>query len=300
MKKYIGIDLGGTNIRVAVVTEDGQILSQLKSPSYAKEGREKVFNNMIDLIKQLPDWQQCAGVGAGVPGPCNQVTGSMMLDTNLPGFKGFPLADAMTEALGLPSYIDNDANVAGLAEALLGAGKGLPIVYYVTLSTGIGGGLVIDGKCVSGKHGFTGEIANIIIDRNREKINYLAVGAVENEASGTAITRKVKALLGEGAVRHAGDVFKLAAEGNEKAKMIADQAIGDLAQLFATLAAAVDPDSFVLGGGLMASADYFMEPMIEKYKEITHEALHDTQFFRAELEEPGILGAAMIPRSRGH
>ena len=122
-------------------------------------------------------------------------------------------------------------------------------MYYAfaryPVSSATFGGLVIDGKCVSGKHGFTGEIANIIIDRNREKINYLAVGAVENEASGTAITRKVKALLGEGAVRHAGDVFQLATEGNEKAKMIADQAIGDLAQLFATLAAAVDPDCFV-------------------------------------------------------
>ena len=105
--------------------------------------------------------------------------------------------------------------------------------------------------------------------------------------------------MGENAVRHAGDVFQLAVEGNEKAKLIADQAIGDLAQLFATLAAAVDPDCFVIGGGLMKSAEYFMGPMIEKYKEITHEALHDTEFFEAELEEPGIIGAAMLPRSRG-
>ena len=300
MKKYIGIDLGGTNVRVAVVDEEGNILSQVKSPSYATEGREKVLSNLYSLIRKLPDWQECSGIGAGVPGPCNQVTGAMMLDTNLPGFKGFPFAQDMSREFGMPAYIDNDANVAGLAEALVGAGKGLPVVYYVTLSTGIGGGLIVDGKCVSGMHGFTGEIANIIIDRNREKVNYLAVGAVENEASGTAITRKGQAALGKELVKHAGNVFDLAAEGNEEAKKIADAAIKDLAQLFATLAAAVDPDAFVLGGGMMQSANYFLQPLVEKFKEVTHDALHDTPFIVAELEEPGIIGAAMLPKSRGN
>ncbi len=300
MKKYIGIDLGGTNVRVAVVTENGEILSQVKSPSYATEGRDKVISNLYSLIRELPDWRECSGIGAGVPGPCNQISGAMMLDTNMPGFKGFPFAQSMSKEFGMPAYIDNDANVAGLAEALVGAGKGLPVVYYVTLSTGIGGGLIVDGKCVSGKHGFTGEIANIIIDRNREKVNYLAIGAVENEASGTAITRKGQAVFGEKAVQHAGNVFDLAASGNEDAKKIADEAIADLAQLFATLAAATDPDAFILGGGMMQSADYFLQPLIEKFKEITHTALHDTPFLVAKLDEPGIIGAAMLPRSRGN
>ena len=300
MKKYIGIDLGGTNVRVAVIDEEGKILSQVKSPSYATEGRDKVLKNLYSLIRELPDWKECSGIGAGVPGPCNQITGSMMLDTNLPGFKDFPFAQDMSREFGMPAYIDNDANVAGLAEALVGAGKGVPVVYYVTLSTGIGGGLVVDGKCVSGKHGFAGEIANIIIDRNREKVNYLAVGAVENEASGTAIRRKGQAIFGADVIKHAGSVFDMAADGNEEAKKIVDGAIQDLAQLFATLAAAVDPDAFVLGGGMMQSAHYFLQPLIEKYKEITHDALHDTPFVVAKLDEPGIIGAAMLPKSRGN
>ena len=300
MKKYIGIDLGGTNVRVAVVTEDGEVLSQLKCPSYAKEGREKVLDNLFSLIHQLPNWQECSGIGAGVPGPCDQKSGAMMLDTNLPGFAGFPFAKALSDEFGMPAYIDNDANVAGLAEALLGAGKGKDVVYFVTISTGIGGGLIVNGKTVSGRHGFAGEIANIIIDRNREKVNYLAVGAVENEASGTAISRKAKAALPDIELRHAGSLFELAAAGNEKAQEIADGVEMDLAQLFATLAAAVDPDIFVLSGGVMNSADYFLEAMIEKFKSITHTALHDTEFVRAILEEPGIVGAAMLPKSHGN
>ena len=123
MKKYIGVDLGGTNVRVAVVTEDGQVLAQEKGPSYAEEGRDRVLENIVDLVKKLPDWQQCSGIGAGVPGPCDQVTGSMLLSTNLPGFEGFPFAEYLSKELNMPAFIDNDANVAGLAEAVFGAGR---------------------------------------------------------------------------------------------------------------------------------------------------------------------------------
>ena len=300
MKKYIGVDLGGTNVRVAIVTEEGEILAQTKGPSYAQEGRERVIENIVEMVKSLPGWEECAGIGAGVPGPCDQKTGSMLLSTNLPGFAGYPFAAKLSEELNMPAFIENDADVAGLAEAVFGAGKGYPIVFYVTISTGIGGGLVIDGKCVSGKHGFAGEIANIIIDRNRNKINYLQVGAVENEASGTAISRKGRELLSDLGVTESREVFKLAREGNPRAQAIIDEAVRDLAQLFATISAVVDPDIFILGGGMMKSADVFFEPMIEKYKELTHDALNDTLFVQAELEEPGILGAAMLPRSHGY
>ena len=172
MKTYIGVDLGGTNVRAAIVDEDGKVLIQKKSPSYAQEGKEKVMDTIINLIKSLPDYESCSGIGVGVPGPCDEKTGSMVLATNLPGFEGYSIANKLEETFHMPSFIDNDANVAALAEALVGAGKGKKVVYYVTLSTGIGGGLVINGECISGKHGFTGEIANIIIDRNRSKVNY--------------------------------------------------------------------------------------------------------------------------------
>ena len=299
MKKYIGIDLGGTNVLVAIVDEEGNVLADISGPSYAQEGPRKVLNNIYTMVRSLPGWNECVGLGAGVPGPCDQETGSMCLDTNLPGFKGFPFAMTLSEELGIPSFIDNDANVAGLAEALVGAGIGKKVVYYVTVSTGIGGGLIVNGQCVSGKHGFTGEIANIIIDRNREKYNYLNAGAVENEASGPAILRKAKAADPEAVLEHTGTVFRLAAEGNEKLQKVVDEAVGDLAQLFATIAAVVDPDVFILGGGVMKSASYFLDDLVEKYKAISHTALHDTKFVLAQLSEPGVVGAAMLPKSHG-
>lgn len=299
MKSYIGIDLGGTNVRVAKITEDGKILAQVKGPSYGQEGPAKVMANIKELIREIPDWKECSGMGVGVPGPVNTTAGCMVLSTNLPGFTNYPIADELSKEFGMPAYVDNDANVAGLAEALVGAGKGLKTVFYVTISTGIGGVLVVDGKTVSGKHGFGGEIANIIIDRNREKINYLNVGAVENECSGTAIKRKAEAAIPEKDFPHTGLVFEYAEDGDERAQAIVDGMEKDLGQLFATIACVCDPDIFILGGGMMKSADKFLPGVVANFKEMSHTAVHDTPFVIAGLDEPGIIGAAMLPVSQG-
>lgn len=299
MKTYIGIDLGGTNVRVAKISEDGEVLAQVKGPSYGTEGPAKVMANLKSMVREIPGWEECSGMGVGVPGPVNTAAGTMVLSTNLPGFAGYPFADELSKEFGMPAFLDNDANVAGLAEALVGAGKGLKTVFYVTISTGIGGVLVVDGKTVSGKHGFGGEIANIIIDRDRKQINYLNVGAIENEASGTAITRKGREAFPDKDIAHAGNVFDLADAGDEKAIAIIEGMKKDLGQLFATIACVCDPDMFVLGGGMMKSADKFLPGVIEQYKAMSHTAVHDTPFVIAGLEEPGIVGAAMLPKSNG-
>lgn len=299
MKTYIGIDLGGTNVRVAKVDEDGNVLAQVKGPSYGQEGPEKVMANLKEMVREIPGWNECAGIGVGVPGPVDTKAGTMVLSTNLPGFKGYPFASELKKEFGMPAFLDNDANVAGLAEALCGAGKGMGTVFYTTISTGIGGVLVVDGKTVSGKHGFGGEVANIIIDRNREKVNYLNAGAIENEASGTAITRKGRAVFGEGAIPHAGVVFEKAADGDPEAQKIAEQAEEDLGQFFATVACVCDPEVFIIGGGLTKSADKFLPGVIANYQKFSHEAVRDTPFVIAGLEEPGVIGAAMLPKSAG-
>ena len=264
MKSYLGIDLGGTNVRVAKISEDGKILAQVKGPSYGQEGPAKVMANIKEMVRDIPGWKDCAGIGVGVPGPVDTKAGTMVLSTNLPGFAGYPFADEMSKEFGMPAFLDNDANVAALAEALVGAGKGLQYVFYTTISTGIGGCLVVDGKTVSGKHGFGGEVANIIIDRNREKVNYLNVGAIENEASGTGLKRKYEQLSGE-RIAHTGVVFDRALAGDEIAKKVKAEYEKDLGQYFATIACVCDPDIFILGGGMMKSADKFLPGVIEQY-----------------------------------
>ncbi|MEJ8737561.1 ROK family protein [Erysipelotrichaceae bacterium HCN-30851] len=297
MKTYIGVDLGGTNVRVAKVDENGNILQLVKQPTEVDKGREYVVEKIISMIESIEGYEDCAGIGMGVPGPVDTKNKVMILSTNLPGFKGFEFAKIISDHFKKPTFLDNDVNVAGMGEALLGAGKGKDIVYYVTISTGIGGALVVNEKVIAGKNGHAGEIANLVIDRNRNKVNYLNVGAVENEASGTAITKKGKAVFGENAIQHAGDVFDLARKGNEQALQLCDEVAYDLAMMFSQIAHVVDPEVFVLGGGVMKGKDVFFDKMESYYRDLIHQGMQTVEFVEAELEEPGIVGAAMLPKA---
>lgn len=297
MKHYIGIDLGGTNVRAAMVNENGEVLQIVKEATEINLGTSHVMEKLKNMIRQLDGYEKVSGIGLGVPGPVDIKNGVMVLSSNLPGFKGYPIAQEIQDTFNIPTYIDNDANVAGLGEARQGAGKGADSCYYVTISTGIGGAMVVDGKVVSGKTGHAGEIGNIIIDRNREKVNHLNVGAVENEASGTAITRKGKAIFGD-SIEHAGHVFDLARKGNGEAAELVDQMAYDLAVMFSSIALIVDPEIIVIGGGVMNKAkDVFFEKMESYFRTMIHPGMQSVRLVEASLEEPGIVGAAMLPMS---
>ena len=298
MKTVIGIDLGGTNVRVAKITEQGEVLQEIKSPSYGMEGPEKVTSNIINLVKQIEGYKECAGIGIGVPGPVDTINRVMKLSSNLKGFVDYPLAAKLEEATGLPTFMDNDANVAGLAEARVGAGKGVPIVYYVTISTGIGGALCVDGKVVSGRNGYAGEIGNIIIDRNRKKYNHLNPGAVENEASGTAIGRIGSEEIGEH-VTSAREVFGLAGQNDPKALEIIDRISYDFAQMMSVIAHVCDPHVFVIGGGCSMASDLYFDKLEKYYNSMVHTGMRGVAIRKAVLKEPGVIGAAMLVKSRG-
>ena len=298
MKTYIGVDLGGTNVRVAKVSEDGKIIQVVKEETQVENGVEFVIAKIIRLIESIDGYAEVSGIGMGVPGPVDVENGVMMLATNLPGFQDYPMAETIRKHFNIPVYADNDVNVACLAESYHGAGKGKPICYYVTISTGIGGAFTFNNRLVSGKAGYAGEVADIIIDRNREKVNYLNVGAVENEASGTAITRIGKAAFGDH-IKHAGMVFDLAREGDKKALEIVDTMAYDLAVMFSTIALVVDPHIFVVGGGCMKSKDVFFDKAIAYFKDLVHVGMQDVIFEQAQLDEPGLVGAAMLPMSYG-
>lgn len=298
MKTVIGIDLGGTNVRVAKVSEDGQILQVLSSPSHALEGTEKVMSNLKSLIRQIDGLSEVSGIGIGVPGPVDTIKGVMTMATNLPGFENYPMAQELEHEFNIPTFVDNDANVAGLAEALVGAGKGYNIVYYITHSTGVGGALVADGKVISGKNGYAGEVGNIIIQSEGEKINHLNIGAAENVFSGTALVNQAKVKLNPN-ITSAKEIFDLAKEGN----VIAQKMIDDMAYHFALLCSAighvVDPHVFVIGGGVSKSHEAYFDKLLENYNKLVHVGMRNPLFKRAELTEPGIVGAAMLPISHG-
>lgn len=298
MKAVIGIDLGGTNVRVAKVSEKGDILQIESSESYAQEGTKKVMDNLKSLIAKI-DKSDVVGIGIGVPGPVDTRRGVMTMATNLPGFEEYPMAKEIEAEFKLPTYVDNDANVAGLAEALVGAGKGEPIVYYVTHSTGVGGALVVDGKLVSGRYGYAGEVGNIILTREGEKINHLNIGAAENLFSGTALVKEAQAKL-DPSITSAKAIFDKANAGDKVAQEIIDMMAFNFASLLSAIAHVVDPHIFVIGGGVSKSKDYYFDKMANYYNGLVHVGMRNPTIKRAELSEPGIIGAAMLPISHGH
>lgn len=299
MKKYLGIDLGGTNVRVAKINPEGGIEQIVKGPSYGLESTEKIVNNLLNLIRQIDNLDEVASIGLGVPGPVDQKKGWMNMASNIPALARVPLVDILEKEFKIPVAMDNDANVACLAEAYFGAGKDKDIVVYVTHSTGIGCGICVNRKTISGAHGFAGEIGNIVVNRNGDKINHLNRGAVEIEASGTNIVRKAQERIDKN-IEHAGQVFDLAfKENNEVAKKIIDDMTTDFALALANVAHVIDPDVFVIGGGVTKAKDYYFEDLISKFKEMVHEGMRDIEFKVAQLDEPGLLGAGMLPKSKG-
>ena len=298
MKYYVGIDLGGTNVRVCKINEDGKILQDVISPSYGMEGPDRIIDNIIDLLKKF-DLSDVEGIGVGIPGPVDAVTNTITMATNIPGCAGYPFADKIAEATGKKVVLDNDANVAGLAEAIFGAGKGYPVVYYITHSTGIGGGLIVNGKVVQGHKGYGGEIANVIVDpsaKRFERYNHLNKGAVESLASGTAIGLIGKEKLGD-KVNSGRDVFDLASKGDPKAIEIIDKASKDIATMMSAISAIVAPDIFVIGGGCSHSSDVYFDRIRSYFKTMCHEGMKEVPIVKAKLEEPGVLGAAMTVKS---
>lgn len=293
MRKFIGVDLGGTNVRVAVVNEIGDILEDVKSPSLSDQGPEVVLDNIIKMIDSLKHKDNVLGIGLGIPGPVDTENGYVTLATNIKDFAYFPVVKYLKDRLNLPVFMDNDANVAGLAEAMVGAGKGEKIVYYVTHSTGIGGALVVNGQVVSGNFGYAGEIANIIIDRSREKVNHLNAGAVENWAAGEAMVRQARERISED-IDSAAAIFALAQDNHPVATEIIETMITDFALMLSTIAHVVEPHVFVIGGGVSKSANLYLNKVIEQYNTMVHPGMRNTKFELAKLDEPGVIGAAML------
>ena len=295
MEKRISIELGCENLRVAVVDSQGKILHQLSAPTNVHQGYDTVMSRMIALIKQLRDVSSCTHIGIGVPGPIDADEGILTMATNLTGFDHKPIKKDLETAFSIPCHIENDVNVAALAEARYGAGKGYRSLYYISLSTGIGGAYVLAGHILRGTNGYAGEIGNIIIDQNRDKYNHLNIGAVENEASGNAITREGKCYFGDDIVQNAGDVFAQARLNDPIAIKLCDDFSKDLAVMMSTIAHVIDPQVFIFGGGCMKSADMFFSLMEERFRSLIHERMRHVEVKKAQLQNPGLLGAALLP-----
>ncbi len=218
----VGVDLGGTNLRVAAVDSDGAILQRVSIPAVYDCGPERVVEDIVRVIGSVRGPLGAAGlrgVGIGVPGFIDTETGVVMEAANLPGFQDFPMRDEVQKHLGTPIILENDANAAALGEMWMGAGRDVKDLMLITLGTGVGGGIVSDGKILHGSRGMAGEIGHMTVYPDGNPCGCGNCGCLEKHASATAIAAMGRMLL-LGRDVTAARVYQLGNEGNEHAKLI--------------------------------------------------------------------------------
>lgn len=291
MKYAVGIDVGGTNTRVALINDEYKIVERVQF-STDTQNPQVTLEKINNVIKGFG--QKIEGIGISCPGPLDLIHGIILETPNLPGWHYFHLTEELQNITGIKVQLQNDANLAGLAEAVIGAGAGKSHVQFLTISTGVGAGFCIDGKIYQGSKGFAQEVANCIVWKNGPFHGVLKSGSIESIASGTAITTRAKNLGLE--VVHAGDVYDLAQEGNELAIQIMEDAYEYLSNFISILYGVLDPDLFVLSGSVALKIPGFIEEIEKRVKEKVFDALKDNiKIVPAALgEDCGLIGAACL------
>ncbi len=308
----IGIDLGGTFIKFALLDEGLSRKGAHQSPTPVAEGPEGVIAAMIAGARQLLEQEDVApgsvvGVGIGSPGPLDAEAGIVIGMPNIPGFDNVPLRDRVGEGLSLPAVLENDANAAALGEFLLGSGRGTSVMALLTLGTGLGSGIVIDGKLLHGAHGIGAELGHIIVEPGGEQCGCGQRGCLERYASATYLARYARRLIEQDrresslaeVLRQTGrldarDVEHACRDGDPLAREVWDRAVKYLAVGCVNLCRILDPDVIVLGGGLAKAGDRLLEPLSDHFRRLHWEiSPPKTRLTLAELgNDAGVIGAA--------
>jgi glucokinase len=303
MGHVIAIDVGGTHLRAAVYAPNSQIpLQHQRTKTHAPN--EKIFDRMAALVESV--WQgDVIAIGVSSPGPLDSRTGMVMATPNIKEWQNFPLTANLTERFGVPAYLDNDANLAGLAEWKFGAGRGHHNVLYLTISTGVGGGVIIEDRLLQGHHGLAAELGHVTIAEDGPVCGCGFRGHLEAFSSGTGIERYVadelaagrKSALSERPSAHA--IAEAAKKGDELAREAYARAGKYLGIGVANYLHIFDPSIVILGGGVSMSGALLFEPFEASLrKHVFHPRyLEGLVITKAELgDDAGLLGALVLAR----
>lgn len=295
----LGIDLGGTKTALALV-QDGRVLAsdRIETP---QKGFESVVQAISAAASSLLDQNADIGpverAGIGSPGPLDLVGGRVLWAPNIVGMENAPLVAALQDSLHLPVHLENDANAAGFAEHLFGAAQGLETSVYLTLSTGVGGGLFIGDKVIHGAHGIAGEVGHMTLLPGGPVGGDGHLGTLESIAAGRSIARD--ASYGYGVDMTAPEVFRRAAAGEHIALTIVDNAAEFTAIGMANIVKLFDPAAFVLGGGLTNAGDFYLDRI--KAALARHlRGYPEPEIRLAKLgQDAGVIGAAAVAAVAG-
>jgi glucokinase len=316
-KLIVGIDVGGTKVAGGLVTLKGQLVKALVVPTRAEKGFKSSYSQIVHLIERLIKLaggkDNIAGVGVCTPGPLNPKTGVVINPPNLPGWRNIRLASLLERDFHLPARVENDANAAGLAEVLFGAAVGYRDVFYVTVSTGIGTGVIINRKIYHGKNGVGGEGGHVSIDfRSPYRCGCGTLGCIEALAAGPAMARRARVALEQEHSQPSllrelsgGDLGKIspvmiqqaARRGDDVAKFIIDETGFFLGAWLGGMMSLFDPEAIIIGGGVAQIG----KPLFEKIRQtmphytINRRFVEKLPILPAKLQKNvGVYGAASV------
>lgn len=308
MQYCFGVDVGGTTVKLGLFTEEGQMLSQWSIDTRKEEQGKYVLSDVAASLQEKMEQNNLGkedfiGIGIGVPGPVTS-DGVVNHCVNL-GWGKVNVEKELEALTGLPVKAGNDANVAALGEAWQGGGKGYEDVIMVTLGTGVGGGVILDGKILTGNRGAAGEIGHIFVNSNEtDHCNCGKRGCLEQYASATGIVKEAKRILKEyeqpSSLRSipdfsAKDIFDQAKEGDELANVAVNRLCEYLGIALSHVAEVVDPQAFVIGGGVSKAGSILTENISKYYNEYVMMPLRDKVFCLAQLgNDAGIYGSAKL------
>ena len=323
---FAGVDVGGTNVKIGIVDDNGQIVADTKFPTKADDSPdvavEQAKRELTGLLSdQGLDWDQVAAVGVGTPGPMDIKAGLILTPTNLPGWHNYPIKEKLGQAVGKPVTFTNDANAASFGEYWVGGGQAFPSMILLTLGTGVGGGIIIDDFSIDGEHSHGAEIGHMTIDTSdgARVCSCGHRGHLEAYASATAVvdrtceamssplglTSSLRKQTSEASPLSALMISNAAEDGDEFALKIVLETADYLARGIADLAHIIDPAAFILGGGMNFGGNHspmgqkFLEQVVLSTRKIVFPVLAERLVVKfAELgSEAGFVGAAGLART---
>jgi glucokinase len=313
MKYYLGVDLGGTNIAVGLVNENGEIVAKKSTKTLAQRGYEEIVADMARLCKELISENNIAeddivSAGIGAPGSIDKEKGRVIYANNL-NFCDTPLADELKKHINKPVFIDNDANCAAWAEYMAGSSKGFSTSVMITLGTGVGSGVIIDGKLQGGFNFCGGELGHTVIDVNGPLCTCGRKGCFEVFSSATGLVNMTKEYAEKDKASklwkytkegkfNGRSAFLAADEGDETAKAVVENYIKHLAVGVANIINIFQPEIFVIGGGVANEGDNLIKPLTKMVFSQTYtnpNIVPMCNIVKAKLgNDAGIIGAALL------
>ncbi|MCF0136232.1 MAG: ROK family glucokinase [Lachnospiraceae bacterium] len=309
----VGVDLGGTTIKAGVVNEQGQIIKQKAIPTGAERSCRAVVEDMADLVLEIVaeagySMDEVASVGIGSPGAIDPVNGLVVFAANFADFRNVPIVDIMKEKISVPVYLENDANVAALGESVYGAGNGCKNTVAITLGTGLGGGIIINGKIYSGGLIGGGEMGHQVIVADGIRCTCGRKGCWEVYSAATALVRMAKeeaekdpaslmnrAHEGDISQLNGKDVFDAIAEGDAAAKAALQTYAHYLAIGLGNTINVFTPEYIIIGGGPSAQGSVLLDPVMECLGEEIFGGSLRTKVVTAKLgNNAGIVGASLL------